>query len=254
VIATLTRLAILTVFTSSPLFIKASVEDSLSDSLHAQKHLAKSYKVTARIHSLGVFGYGGMIANDNPAFDVNFTYSGKHWGFFVFKAFDLRDVHSPYNFSLVMVNKPFRINTHFTFTPYAGFVIEQTEKLIGHESDGMVFLITSYKTHRGFTFEHCARFSNTFFATEDFDWLNRFKVIYSYRHLEASASAWHNNTLFDHDKHTSAGISLGYSKIKIAKHVFISSSITGIKMTANTDEHELTTGSGLSFMIAAVWE
>jgi hypothetical protein len=232
----------------------ASVTDSLKDSIHSEKITRKNYKITARIHSLGVFGYGGMIANKNPSFDLNFTFNKKHWGFFLFKAVDLYDLHSDYNFSLVMVNKPFHLTPKFTFTPYTGFVIEQTEKICGADSDGMVFLISSYKSNAGITLEHCARFSNTVFETEFFDWLNRFRILYSYQHVDVAATAWHNNNVFDHDKHTSFGFSVTYSRIKVSDHLVLSSSLTAIKMTANTDAEELAVGSGLSLTIAAALE
>jgi hypothetical protein len=228
--------------------------DSLRDTLHSQNNTSRNYKVTARIHSLGVFGYGGMIANENPSFDLNFTLNKKHWGCFLFKAVDLYDLHSDYNFSLAMVNKPFHVTRQFTFTPHVGFVIEQTEKICGADSDGMVFLITSYKSDGGISFEHCARFSNTFFQTEFFDWLNRFRILYSYHHVDLAATAWHNNNMFDQDKHTSFGFSVAYSRIKVSEHVVLSSSLTAIKMTANTNPEELTVASGLSLTIAAALE
>jgi hypothetical protein len=234
--------------------MRGSVTDSLTDTIHLQKRAARSYRVTARIHSVGVFGYGGMIANENPSFDLNFTYAGKHWGGFFLKAIDLYDLHSGYNFSLAMVNKPFHLSRQFSFTPYAGFVIEQTEKICGADSDGMVFLITSFKSNGGITIEHCARFSNTFFETEFFDWLNRLRILYSYRHVDMSATAWHNNNVFDHNKHTSFGFSVAYSRIKVSDHVTLSSSLTAIKMTANTNAEELAQASGLSLSIAAVFE
>src|SRR6187401_2218709 len=58
-------------------------------------------KATARLHTRGMFLYGGRISTDNPAFDINFTYNRPKWGFFYYKAIDLKDHTSDNNFSLL---------------------------------------------------------------------------------------------------------------------------------------------------------
>lgn len=190
-----------------------------------------------------------MIANTNPGFDVNANYSRKHWGVFALKAFDLYDGSSPYNFMLAMAYKPFHLSKQLTFTPNVGFVIEQCHSIADKDSDGVVFLITTYKLNRAVTFEHCARFSNTVFETQFFDWLNRFKLSYSNHHVDLSAIAWHDNNVFDDSKHTSLGLSVGYGKIPITKNLQFHTAITAIKMVADTDPEELHTGSGISFSV-----
>jgi hypothetical protein len=144
--------------------VEASDLDSLKDSTQNFQHLTKSkLKITARAHSQGVFNYAGVIANDNPAFDMTATYDRKQWGCLFLKAIDLRDLHSPYNFSLALLYKNIHVGSKLTITPYAGFVIEQTEKIVGRESDGMIIILTSIKLTPKLTLEHCGRFSNTFF-------------------------------------------------------------------------------------------
>ena len=241
---------LLVLLVSGSLQIVACPVDSLTDSSKTQNATLKSQiKINARLQSLGVFGYGGMIANTNPGFDVSLNYSRKHWGLFVFKAFDLYDGRSPYNFMLAMVNKPFHLSRQLTFTPNFGFVVEQCRSIADKDSDGVVFLITSYKLNHEVTFEHCARFSNTVLETQYFDWLNRFKLSYLKNHIDLSVTTWHNNNIFDDTKHTSVGGSVGYGKIPIAKHLQLSTMITAIKMVANTDKEELHAGSGISFSV-----
>ena len=234
-----------------PVFTNCAVAYPLTDSVNSQKTLTPHYRLTARIHSLGVFAYGGMIANSNPSFDINITYNRKHYSLLFLKGLDLYDLHSSYNFTLLMANIPCRITKSIAFVPCAGFVVDQTESIIGKDSDGVIFLITTWKRPNGITFEHCGRFSNICFRTQYFDWLNRFRVSYTYHHFDMVASLWHNNNVFDRSKHTSVGISLSYNRVKVSEYVSLSTALTAIKMTACTDSEALSTASGIALTIAA---
>jgi hypothetical protein len=230
----------------------ARPEDFVSDSTENLEMQKRSrLKLTARIHSLGVFGYGGMIANETPAFDLNVTYEGTHWGCFVFKAADLYDLHSHYNFTLALAYLKIQPVHNVTVLPYMGFAIDQTENVFGHDSDGMAILITTLKLSDKFSVEHCGRFSNTFIKTEWFDWLNRIRLLYNKDHVSVMIAGWHNNGVFDQSTYTSLGFSAGYIKIKVSEEIFLSTTLTGILMAANSDEAERSDQSGLSFTIAA---
>src|SRR5436190_17448269 len=80
--------------------------DFVMDSIAAPKTVKRStIKFTTRLHSKGLFTYSGRISSDNPAFDVNFTYDRKHWGYMFFKAIDLYDHRSNNNFALTTIYK-----------------------------------------------------------------------------------------------------------------------------------------------------
>src|SRR5262245_38081420 len=87
-----------------------------------QKSASSNARLTVRLHSLGQFSYGGRLVSDNPVGDLNFTYDRKAWGFQLFKAVDLRDSHTPFNFTLAVLNKNFRFGRRLTVTPMAGFI------------------------------------------------------------------------------------------------------------------------------------
>lgn len=96
-------------FTMSLLFLSwcgltQSVQDK-TDSAAKEKTAEPKTQVksTARIHTRGMFLYGGRISTDNPAFDINFVYNRKQWGLIVYKAIDLKDHTSPNNFALALV-------------------------------------------------------------------------------------------------------------------------------------------------------
>jgi hypothetical protein len=197
-----------------------------------------------------MFGYAGVIANDNPVFDATVTYDRKAWGCLFLKAIDLYDIHSSYDFSLALLYKKIHVSENLTITPYAGFVIEQRERLIDHDSDGMIVIITSLKVSPKFTLEHCGRFSNTFFKTELFDWLNRLRVLYSHKHVDMTFSTWHNNNFFDESAYTTVGLSAAYARIKISDRAMLSTVLTGLKVAASDPEEE-SMRNRLVFTIAA---
>ena len=98
-----------------------------TDTVEAKKKQPSyHWRLTARLHSKGIFTYGGWVGSDNPTFDVNFTYERKSWGLLVFKGFDLYDHDTFYNFSLISVFKNFKLSKRLTFTPYVGSFLEQS--------------------------------------------------------------------------------------------------------------------------------
>jgi hypothetical protein len=243
---TLIPLLATVLITASPEVV-ANEYDSVGDSTVAARKKISHARITARIQSLGIFNYGGLVANSNPVFDVNFTYDRKTWGCMLFKAFDLYDAHSPYNFTLATVYKNIHISKQLTFTPFAGFVLEQERKIADPGSDGVVFLITSWKAAPHFTIEHCARFSNTIVDRQQFDWLNRFRASYSREHFDLSASAWRNNKVFDNNTYTTLGMSVGYNRVKISEHVKLNTSLSAIVVASMLPEDDEWSRNGLVF-------
>src|SRR5688572_32581012 len=82
-----------------------------SDSTAKEKSVQSNtqIKVTTRLHTRGMFLYGGRISTENPAFDFNFTLNRPKWGFFFYKACDLKDHTSPNNFLLLAFYKNFNV-------------------------------------------------------------------------------------------------------------------------------------------------
>jgi hypothetical protein len=236
--------------TVTPGELNATQLDSLKDSTQNVKQGHHSnIRLTTRLHTRGIFGYGGMIANENPAFDLTVNYERKSWGCLFLKAIDLRDLQSPYDFSLALLYKNFHAGPRIIFTPFAGFVIEQRHHFIDHDSDGMIILLTSFKVTPKITLEHCGRFSNTFFETQYFDWLNRVRLLYSHKHLDLTASGWHNNRIFDDSGYTTLGLSAAYSRIRLSERVKLSAMVTGMVVAKNADAEPIP--NGLVLTIAA---
>lgn len=226
--------------------------DSLKDSVQVVS-ASRPYnlKLTTRVHSLGIFGYAGRIANTNPTFDISVSYDRKKWGCMFLKAVDLYDSHSPYHFSLALVYKKFKFGNRITTTPYAGFVMEQRWHFIDHDSDGMILLITSMRLSPKLVVEHCSRFSNTFLETEYFDWLNRFRFLYTHDHWDLTLSGWHNNKVFDRSTYTTVGFSAAYSRIHLSENVQLSTILSGLMVADCSNEVDRAAQKGLMFTIAA---
>jgi hypothetical protein len=209
-----------------------------------------SIKFTTRLHSMGLFSYGGRIACDNPSLDVSMTYQRKRWGYFVFKAMDIYDPHSANNFLLTTLFTNIKLGKSITITPHAAFFLEQLHKFAGHGSDAGLIVVTNIQLSKTLKFEYTSMFSNLLLEPEMKDWTNRIRVIYQKDHLDLIYFNWHNNNLFDDCAHLSTGISLTYTNIKISESVTLSSGITGIVMLATSGEGSVPKKNGIVFTIA----
>src|SRR5688572_14102320 len=124
-----------------------------SDSAIAEKPTPRKtqIKVTTRLHTRGMFLYGGRISTDNPAFDVNFTLNRPKWGFFFYKAIDIKDHTSDNNFSLLAFYKNFKLSNRLTVTPHFGIFLEQLHGVVDTGSDCSVIIVSAYKINPHFT-------------------------------------------------------------------------------------------------------
>jgi hypothetical protein len=241
-----------------PLLLMSSLSFGLplsSDST-ATKKKEKNYSttLTTRVHSMGFFSFMGRLATDNPAADFYFNYThATRWGFQVFKAMDIYDLHSSNNFALGLAFKHIAINKNLTVTPYAGFVLEQSHSIIGHGSDMTSMITTSYKLSKHFTLEHLALFPNLVFERSNADWVNRFRILYSSDHVDVTAWGWLNNHVFDETNYNSAGLSLYYSRIPVTKKLALSTGLTGLVMINTSDPTGCPKKNGVLLSIAATW-
>ena len=210
-----------------------------------------SIKFTTRVHSMGLFSYGGRIACDNPSFDATILYQRKHWGYLLFKAMDLYDHQSDNNFALTTVFTNIHLGKIFTITPHAGFLLEQIHSVADHGSDAGLIIITTAKLSNQLKVDYTSMFSNMVFHPEWRDWTNRIRVTYQAEHLDVTYFSWHNNGVFDACGHLSTGLNVSYAKIKVSDHVSLSTGITGIVMLRTTNPEGAPKKNGIVFTIAA---
>lgn len=217
-----------------------------------EKVIARNVKIrsTVRIHDKGMFSYGGRICTDNPAFDINFIYERKTFGLLVFKAVDLVDQQSPNNFMLAVLYKNFKLTKQLTFTPNIGAFIEQQYEFIGEGSDVALIGVTAFKFNSHFTVDHTMMFGNFVVEPASRDWVNRFRLLFTSRHLDITGFVWHNNHTFDSDDYGSAALSIGYNRIKLSENFNLNFSITDMVMASTSDEKSIPKGNKVMFTTA----
>lgn len=209
--------------------------DPADSALKTKTEKSANLRLTTRVHSLGLFYYGGRIVSNNPVVDFTVNYDRKKWGFLVFKGVDLKDSNTPINFTLAVLNKNLHIGKRFTLTPNAGFILEQSRTIADHGSDAALIVITSFKLSSFVTLEHSTLFGNLVLAPELKDWVNRFRLLYSRNHLDFTLMCWHNNKVFDSAEYVTAGFSAYYSRIKLGETVSINVGLTGLVMPYSSD-------------------
>lgn len=224
------------------------------DRVKAEKKISQLHlRITPRIHTKGLFTYGGQVGTDNPSFDINVTFEYKQWGFLMYKGVDLIDHTTDYNFSLITLFRNFKLSDRITFTPYVGTILEQSEHFADTGSDAVCILITSVKLLPGFTAEHMGMFGNLVFEPTHMDWVNRFRFTYSGKHLDVITSLWHNNQVFDESYYLTGGINIAYSRIRVAKHLLLSTGITGLSTFHTTEDDSAHPKDALQLTLAAQW-
>ncbi len=223
----------------------------IADTTKLKKKESTHWRSTARINTKGFFNLTGKLVSDNPTFDVNFYYDRKNWGLLIFKAADLYDHQTAYNFLLTAAYKNFKLSKKVTVTPYVGTLFEQSEGFADHGSDIASFLITTVKLNSNLTLEEMSLFANLIVAPEERDWANRFRLTYTGKHWDVISTAWWNNQVFDQSSYWTGSVNIAYSRIKIKEHLFLSIGATGITTLSTSDRVINPSKQSLMFTIAA---
>lgn len=213
-----------------------------------------STTLTVRTHSKGLFSFSGRLISNNPTADIYFNYThSNHWGFQAFKAVDMHDLHGEYNFSLALAFRHIPVGKKLTITPYAGVFMEQAHALAGHGSDFVSMMMTSYKLTPQLTVEYLALFPSLLIQRHDTDWVNRFRLLYSHKHLDVALWSWHNNQVIDHASYNSSGMSIYYSRIPVYGKLTLSMGVTGLVVLNTTDTEACPRRNGMVFTVAGTW-
>lgn len=223
----------------------AAVWSAPGDSVAAQPAAPSPWKFTTRMHSRGLFSYGGRLVSENPVMDLGISYSAKTWGFQFFKAVDLSDRRTPINFAFALVNRPFHIGKRLTITPSAGVLLEQFESIADHGSDAVVLITTTYRFSKEIALEHSSLAGNLVLTPEFRDWVNRLRLLYSKGHLDVTLFGWHNNAAFDQSAYVTTGASIFYSRLKLDKALALQAGVTGLWMATATEEETMHHASGV---------
>jgi len=214
-------------------FMPVAAEDP--DSVKKKTEPRSHWRLTLRAHSKAIFNFGGRMGSDNPATDINFTYDRKKWGFLFFKGQDIYDHTTYYNFALVTVYKNFKLSPHLTMTPSIGTFLEQANSVADKGSDAVFILTTAYRLNHNIILEQMSLFGNLIIEPGERDWVNRFRILYTGKHLDLIGSLWHNNQVFDASSYWSCGLSAGWGRMKLSEHLLASIGIAGLVTLQTSD-------------------
>jgi hypothetical protein len=228
-------------------FLLVSITFAQTSNSEERKSTKSIIKSTARFHTIGIFSYGGRIAGNNPAVDVNFIYEYKTVGFQIFKSFDVSESTSSNNFMLAALYKNFKVSNKITFTPHIAAAFEQQHSFAGHGSDMGLITITTLKINQYFAIDHTMLVGDLIVNPESRDWVNRVRLLFTSKHVDITTSLWHNNNLFDNDDYASGAISIAYNRIKISDHFNVNFAVTDIGIIQSSDEHSYPPGNNLVF-------
>ena len=220
-----------------------------------QPKTKRTYTITTRVHTMGLFMYMGKVVNHNPATDIFFNTTGpKGWGISAFKVVDVNDVHSNNNFAFAFVSKSFHLGQRLTVTPFVGGGLEQQHGFASHGSDIMLQLQSSYRMNKKLTIDHIAIFNNIYFYPEFADWTNRFRLLYSDGHVDVTGFFWNNNGLIDGATYTSTGVSIFYNRVPVAKRLWLGAGITTLATVGTSNQENLPKQTGIQFSTALTFK
>jgi hypothetical protein len=235
----------------APTYICAGnvLADSTADSSHAT---VATTRFTVRLNSLGMFNYGGRIVSGNPSADFMYVREGRQLSIQAFKAFDLYDLHTDMNFAAAFLYKNLSVGKRLIVSPGAGFIVPQVHSIADRESDLAARLVLSYKVSAELTLEHTSLVTNLALKTDDLDWVNRFRITYSKKSIDASVSVWHNNKVFDNAAYLTTALSLTYARVRMTDHVLLNTGVTSVIMPYSNNKELNPRKNGIFITIAAV--
>jgi hypothetical protein len=207
-------------------------------------------RITSRVHSTSFFYFGGKIAEYNPGFDLNLNVETRNFGYTFFKAVDLTDIHSSFNFALAGIYKNFNFKNKFKFTPQVILLLEQPYKVVDEGSDFGVTFTSSCKLNSYLTIEETVIFFNLVFETGYMDIINRMRILYSKKHIDLIVMGWNNNGLMDHENHSTAALSVGYNRVKLSNRLMLGSSVMASDTVYSSDQSHVPKRKGIIFTLS----
>jgi hypothetical protein len=201
---------------------------------------------------MGMFNYGGRIVSGNPSVDFMYVREGRQLSIQAFKAFDLYDLHTDMNFAVAFLYKNLSVGKRLVVSPGAGFVVQQLHSFADRGSDFAARVVLSYKLSAELTLEHTALITNVALKTDDLDWVNRLRITYSKKSIDASVSAWHNNKIFDNAAYFTTAINVTYARVRVSEHLLLNTGVTSVVMPYSNHRELNPKKSGLFITVAAV--
>jgi hypothetical protein len=223
----------------------------LADSTR-QKQREIATKLTVRTHSAGFFYFGGKVAEYNPAADLSFNMESRNFGFTVFKAADLSDLHSSFNFALAGIYKNILLHKRLRVTPQFLVLIEQPNRIVDEGSDVGCTLTTAWKISNTLSLDETFIVFNVVFETEHMDMINRMRLTYTKKHFDIIGMAWHNNGIIDREKHLTSALSVGYNRVNVSSSLTLGATLMAASTWVSSNKEEVPERKGVVLTLTAI--
>lgn len=170
--------------------------------------------INPRLHSGGYFPFSGALLNHNPVADVNFFYSGKRFGAFLFQSVDLADRSSYVNYMQPGIFVNFEPGTHVRLRGFFGYIFSQTQGFCDPESDYYVAGQLNWQLPNGLRIENTLLFYD---YTYNKKLANRFLLEWADEKVRVSVYLWHRIVIDEQFNTASASVALTFPIIKLSK-------------------------------------
>lgn len=174
----------------------------------------KSFMViTPRMNSTGHFPFSGSLLNYHLNADINTFYERNHFGFFIFKSFDLADNHSYVNYLQPGLFATVNLNDRLKVRGFFGYIFNQTTHFRDHDSD--YYLATAFY----FNLSPKIQLENTVLYYDyniNKKLANRFVLTWTQKKFSTSLYVWERIVFEEEQFATSVSLAVTFPTLKLS--------------------------------------
>jgi hypothetical protein len=204
------------------------------------------YRIIPRISTKGFFAYTGLITTNNIVADIQVRIEKNNVGVLLLKAQDLTTNESNGNYGAAFIFRKMAVSRKLNVTPYLGFFAVERNSIADSGSDVAVIIENSLLLAPGLVFDNAMIFGGLA-ITGHYNWTNRFRLMYSTKHITSNAFICHNNMVFDETGYLSTGASVGLVNLKVADKVSVGLSATFVGLLYSNSTERFPIGQDFFF-------
>jgi hypothetical protein len=174
---------------------------------------APAFVVTPRINSTGHFPFTGSLINYHLNADLNIFYDQGRVGFFIFKSFDVVDLHSIVNYLQPGVFTTIKISPVVKARVFFGYLFSQTNHFRDPDSDYYTAITWYWDPSRRFHLENTSLFYDYNIKKK---LANRVFASWSTRKIKLELYVWHRMVLDEGIHATSASFGFTFPIVEVS--------------------------------------
>jgi hypothetical protein len=182
-----------------------------------------TFLINPRFNSAGHFPFSGALINNHLNFDVNIFFEHHHYGFFIFKSYDVKDPHSIVNYLQPGLFKKFQLGPKFQIGAFFGYVFSQTSGFADNDSDYFTAAVAYWTISDRLKLENTALF---FDLRQSAKLANRLLLSYRLKEFKFEFYVWQRVVFENKTYATSASLAVNLPKIKLNDALFIQNTIS----------------------------